>query len=69
MRNNIKEKHISKNWPNPLSLQWSHQAVITISRSTWMTSKINETATNLFYTSVIGHPVGMILNQDPKTLI
>ena len=40
MRNNMKDKHISKNWPDPLNPQWSRQAVITVSRSTWMTSKI-----------------------------
>ena len=27
-------------WPNSLSPQWSRQAVITISRSTWMTTNI-----------------------------
>ena len=27
-------------WPNYLIPQWSRQAVITVSRSTWMTTKI-----------------------------
>ena len=40
-----------------------------VSCSTWMTSKTNGVATDLFCTGVIGHPVGMILNQGPKTLI
>ena len=31
--------------------------------------KNNGAATNLFCKGVIGHPVGMILNQGPKTLI
>ena len=43
-------------WPNSLSPQWSHQAVITVSRSTWKTTKINGVATDLFCTGVIGHP-------------
>ena len=56
MRNNMKDKHISKNWPDPLSPQWSRQAVIIVSRSTWKTTKINGVATDLFCTGVIGHP-------------
>ena len=43
--------------------------VITVSRSTWMTTKINEVATDLFCTGIIGHPEGMILNWGPQTLI
>ena len=31
---------MTKYWPDSLSLQWSRQAVITVSRSTWMTTKI-----------------------------
>ena len=42
--------------------QWSRQAIITNSRSTWMTTKLNGVATDLFCTGVIGHPIGMILN-------
>ena len=30
--------------------------VITVSRSTWMTLKMNEVTTNLFRTGVINHP-------------
>ena len=36
--------------------RWSRQVVITVSRSTWMTTKINGVATDLFCTSVIGNP-------------
>ena len=43
--------------------------VITVSRSIWMTTKMNGVATDLFCMGVIGHPVGMILNQGPKILI
>ena len=60
---------MTKYWPDSLSPQWSRQAVITVFRSTWMTTKINGVATDLFCTGVIGHTEGMILNQDPKTLI
>ena len=49
-------QHMTKYWPNSLSPQWSRQAVITVSRSTWMTTKINGVATDLFCTGVIGHP-------------
>ena len=42
--------------------QWSRQAVITVSCSTWMTTKINGVATDLFYTGVIGHPKYNFLN-------
>ena len=37
-------------------------SVITASRSTWMTTKINGVATDLFCTGVIGHPGCMFLN-------
>ena len=57
----MKNKHISKYWPDPLIPQWSRQAVITISRSTWMTTKINGVATDLFCTGVIGHPDAYVL--------
>ena len=36
--------------------------VITVSRSTWMTTIINGVSTDLFCTSVIGHPSSMFLN-------
>ena len=55
-------QHMTKYWPNSLSPQRSRQAVITISRSTWMTTKINGVATDLFYKGVIGHPRSMFLN-------
>ena len=55
--------------PDSLSPQCSRQAIISAFRSTWRTTKINGVSTDLFCTSVIGHPVGMILNQGPKTLI
>ena len=47
MRNKYERQHMT---------QWSRQAVITASRSTWMTTKINGVATDLFCTGVIGHP-------------
>ena len=37
-------------------------SVITVFRSTWMTTKINEVATDLFCTGVIGHSGCMFLN-------
>ena len=36
--------------------------VITVSRSTWMTIKINGVAIDLFYTGVIDHPIYNFLN-------
>ena len=36
--------------------------VITASRSTWMITKIKGVTTDLFYTGVISHPIGMVLN-------
>ena len=53
---------MTKYWSDSLSPQWSCQAVITVSRSTWMTTKINRVATDLFCMDMIGHPVGMALN-------
>ena len=35
---------------------------ITVSRSTWMTTKINGVVTNLIYMGVIGHPWCIFLN-------
>ena len=53
---------MTKYWPNSLSSQWSRQAIITIFRSTWMTTKMNGVATDLFCTGVIGHLKYMFLN-------
>ena len=62
MRNNIEDK-VGLNFGLTLYFpQWSRQAVITVSRSTWMTTNIKRVATDLFYTGVIGHLEGMILN-------
>ena len=36
--------------------------IITVSRSTWMTRKINGVATDLFCAGVISHPGCMFLN-------
>ena len=36
--------------------------VITVSRSTWMTIKINGVATDLFCTGAIGHSESVFLN-------
>ena len=33
-------QHMTRYWPNSLNPQWSRQAVITVSRSTWKTTKI-----------------------------
>ena len=51
-----------KYWFDSLCLQWSRQAVITPSRSTWMTTKINGAAIDLFCMGVIGHSVGLVSN-------
>ena len=53
---------MTKYWSDSLSLQWSRQAIITVSRSTWMTTEINGVATNLFCTGVIDHPGCVFLN-------
>ena len=39
-----------------------YDSVIIVSRSTWVATKINRVATNLFCTGVIGHPGYMFLN-------
>ena len=45
----FKKRHLI-NRLDSLSPQWSRQAVITVSRSTWKTKKqINGVATNLFF--------------------
>ena len=46
------------------SSMWSSEvlSVITVSYSTWKTTKINGVAIDLFCTDVIGHPVDMVLN-------
>ena len=62
-------QHMTKYWSDSLSPQWNRQAVITISRSTWITTKIKAVATNLFCTGVIDHPGHVFLNQGPKSLI
>ena len=33
-------QHMTEYWPNSLSPQWSRQAVITVSRWTWKTTKL-----------------------------
>ena len=48
-------QHMTKYWSDSLSPQWSRQAIITASCSTWMTIKMNGVATDLFCTGVIGH--------------
>ena len=60
--NHKERQQMTKYWSDSLSPQRSRQAVITISRSTWMTTKINGTATDLFCTGVIGHPGCVFLN-------
>ena len=49
-------------WADSQNPQWSRQAVITVSRSTWNTTKINGVAIDLFCTGVIGHPRCMFLS-------
>ena len=50
-------------WIDPLTPQWSRQAVITVSRHDLKDHKNkNGIATDLFCTDVIGHPIGMVLN-------
>ena len=44
-------------------------SVIKVFHSTWITSKINGVATDLFCTGVIGHPGGVFLSQGPRSLI
>ena len=40
MRNKYERQHMTQCWHDSYSPQWSRQAVITVSRSTWMTTKI-----------------------------
>ena len=50
-------------WLDPLSPQWSRQAVITVSRHDLDDHKNkNGVTTDLFCMGVIGHSVGMFLN-------
>ena len=42
MRNKYERQHMTQYWPNSHSPQWSRQAVITVFRSTWMTTKIKQ---------------------------
>ena len=60
--NHKERQHMTKYWSDSLFPQWSRQAVITVSRSTWKTTKINGVATNLLCTGVIGHPEYVFLN-------
>ena len=56
-------QHITEYWPNSFIPQWSHQAVITVSRHDLDDHKYkNGVATDLFCTGVIGHPGCMFLN-------
>ena len=66
---NWRDEFDRKEKGNELITKRDERYVITVSRSTWMTTKQNGVATDLFCTGVIDHPMGMILNQDPKTLI
>ena len=63
--------HYTKFWDNAMPNQkWGKlkmkleglPIVITVFRSTWMTTKINRVATDLFCTSVIGHPGHVFLS-------
>ena len=56
------EDNTTKYWFDSLVFPWSRQAVITVSRSTWKTTKINGVAIDLFCTGVIGPPGHMFLN-------
>ena len=60
--NHDERQHMTKYWFDSLSPQRSRQAVITVFRLTWMTTKINRVATDLFCTGVIGHPGCVFLN-------
>ena len=40
MQTTNERQHMTRYWPNSLSPQWSRQVVITVSRSTWKTTKI-----------------------------
>ena len=41
-------QHMTKYWSDSLIAQWSRQAVITVSRSTWMTTKIKMESPPIF---------------------
>ena len=60
---------MTKYWSDSQIPQWSHQTVITVSRSTWMTTKQNGVAIDLFCMGVISHPGCMCLNWGPESLI
>ena len=63
MRNNIEDNIWLNIGLTLLSPQWSRQAVITVSRHNLDDyQKSNGVTTDIFCTSVIGHPVGMFLN-------
>ena len=50
--NDSRRQHITENWLDLLGLQWSRQVVITVFHSTWMITKINRVAIDLFCTGV-----------------
>ena len=54
-------KQASRQWNIKFHHAVLKDGIIKVSRSTWMTSKINGVATNLFCTGV-GHPRSMVLN-------
>ena len=57
MQSNTKNNIWLIKWLDPLSPQWSRQAVITVSRYDLEDHRNkNGVATDLFYTGVIGHP-------------
>ena len=62
MRITTRRQHMTKYWSDSLNPQWSRQAVVMISLSTWMTTKMNGVVTDLFCTGVIGHPEYNFLN-------
>ena len=67
--NHKRRQHMTKYWSDSLRLQWSRQAVIMVSHSTWKTTKIDGVATDLFCTGVIGHSEYNFLNYgygDPN---
>ena len=55
-------QHMTKYCSDSLSAQWSHQAIIMVSRLDLDDHKINGVATDLFYTGVIDHLIDMVLN-------
>ena len=48
MRNKYEKQYMTQYWLDSHSPQWSRQAVITVSRSTWMTTKINVESLPIF---------------------